>query len=463
MLTINGTGFVNSSVVRWNASDRATTYVSSTQLTAAITAADIATPSTASVTVLNPAPGGGTSNAVSFAVGNPVPIITGLSPFWATPSGLDFTLTVNGMGFVNGSVVRWGGSNRTTVYVGSTQLTAQISSADITTPGIVIVTVLNPAPGGGPSNTVSFLVGTPKKIYLPLVGKNYQPPPAAPVLNAIANAAGDAIYTVSWNTAARAASYTLEEDDNIDFSTPTTLYTGTGLSWSVGKLAGTYYYRVNAGNTLGSSGWSNAASTTVRPGCQNTIQNPGFEGGTANWQEFSTHGLDIIINSGFPGTVLPHGGSWAAWEGGADSDASYVQQNVSVSCPYLVYWHWIASQDDCGYDFAGVVVNGTVVDVYDLCLTNNTGGWVKHVVNLGAYVGQTVQLQIRTETDSSANSNLFVDDVTLQSTAAAAAEVTRTPSAADWQMKSTQFAPRPGATPAGSPERLFGQASSSAR
>ena len=108
-LTVNGTGFVSSSVVRWNGSNRTTTYVSSTQLTAAITAADIATAGTASVTVFNPAPGGGTSNAVSFVVGNPVPTITGLNPFWATPGGPAFTLTVNGTGFINGSVVRWNG------------------------------------------------------------------------------------------------------------------------------------------------------------------------------------------------------------------------------------------------------------------------------------------------------------------------------------------------------------------
>ena len=277
MLTINGTGFVNGSVVRWNASDRATTYVSSTQLIAAITAADVAVVGTANVRVFNPVPGGGESNAVSFAVGNPVPTITGLSPFWANPSGFDFTVTVNGVGFVNGSVVRWGGSNRSTIYVGSTQLTAQISSADIATPGIAIVTVLNPAPGGGPSNTVSFLVGTPKKAYLPLVGRNYQPPPAAPVLNAIDNADGDWAYTVGWNTVAGATSYTLEEDDDFDFISPTTTYTGVETSWKAsGKLAGTYYYRVKASNTISSGGWSNVQSTTVRPGCQSTILNSGL-------------------------------------------------------------------------------------------------------------------------------------------------------------------------------------------
>ena len=55
---------------------------------------------------------------------------------------------------------------------------------------------------------------------------------------------------------------------------------------------------------------------------------------------------------------------------------------------------------------------------------------MKHVVNLGAYVGQTVDLQIRTETDKSLISDLLLDDISLQPTAAAAAAVTRAESAA---------------------------------
>jgi hypothetical protein len=69
-----------------------------------------------------------------------------------------------------------------------------------------------------------------------------------------------------------------------------------------------------------------------------------------------------------------------------------------------------------------VLVNSTTVDVYNLCSSQNTGGWVKHVVNLSAYSGQSVTLQIRVETNSDLNSNLFVDDVAFQSSPAAALE-----------------------------------------
>ncbi len=67
-LTVNGTNFASGAVVNWNGSSRATTFISSTQVTAAILATDIAAASTAEVSVTNPAPGGGTSEVVLFPV-----------------------------------------------------------------------------------------------------------------------------------------------------------------------------------------------------------------------------------------------------------------------------------------------------------------------------------------------------------------------------------------------------------
>jgi hypothetical protein len=70
-LTASGTGFFPASVVQWNGSALATTYISSTSISAAVPAADIAAPGTASITVKNPTPGGGTSNVAYFVVTNP--------------------------------------------------------------------------------------------------------------------------------------------------------------------------------------------------------------------------------------------------------------------------------------------------------------------------------------------------------------------------------------------------------
>jgi hypothetical protein len=70
MLTVNGSGFTAASVVRWNGAARATTFVSSTQLRAAIADADVALIGTADVTVFSPSPGGGTTAGLPFTIVN---------------------------------------------------------------------------------------------------------------------------------------------------------------------------------------------------------------------------------------------------------------------------------------------------------------------------------------------------------------------------------------------------------
>jgi len=67
-LTVNGTNFINSSVVRWNGVNLTTTFINATQLTASVPASDIATAGTASVTVFNTTPGGGTSSSLTFTI-----------------------------------------------------------------------------------------------------------------------------------------------------------------------------------------------------------------------------------------------------------------------------------------------------------------------------------------------------------------------------------------------------------
>ncbi len=158
-LTINGTNFVAASMVNFGGAAPTTTFVSATQLTAAIPAAAIASAGTAAVTVTNPAPGGGASNAVSFTItnpaSNPVPTIAFLDPGGAPAGGPAFNLLVTGANFVAGSVVRWNGSDRPTTGVASAA-EAQISASDIAAAGTAAVTVFNPAPGGGISNSLTF-------------------------------------------------------------------------------------------------------------------------------------------------------------------------------------------------------------------------------------------------------------------------------------------------------------------
>jgi uncharacterized protein (TIGR03437 family) len=186
-VTVNGSGFVSGSVVQWNGAALTTTFVSTTQLTAAVPAGDIASVGVAQVTVTNP--GGGTSNALPFtiqaSVGNLS--ITSIAPNSATAGGGAFTLTVNGTGFspsfntlqgpVPGSVVQWNGTALPTSYISSTQLTAAVPAIDLASAGIALVTATNGAAAS--SNAQTFTIQPPPTQNGPVI-TSLSPPSVAP-------------------------------------------------------------------------------------------------------------------------------------------------------------------------------------------------------------------------------------------------------------------------------------------
>ena len=79
-LTVPGAGFVSGATVNWNGHALATAFVNVDELTATVPASDISVATSAEVTVTNPAPGGGTSNVVYFAVSAPATLQFSISP-----------------------------------------------------------------------------------------------------------------------------------------------------------------------------------------------------------------------------------------------------------------------------------------------------------------------------------------------------------------------------------------------
>ena len=145
------------------------------------------------------------------------------------------------------------------------------------------------------------------------------------------------------------------------------------------------------------------------------IFNGDFEKGPVGWGQYSEMGYPLIITAADL-LVPPHSGNWAVWLGGDYDEIAAIWQTVNVpkNDQTLRFWYWIGSEDVCGYDVAGVIINlDEVVDAFWLCYENNTGGWVERAVDLSAYAGQTVEIDILVGTDETLNSNLFIDDVSL--------------------------------------------------
>ena len=89
-----------------------------------------------------------------------LPALTSLSISSAAAGGPGFTFTLTGTGFASGSTVLWNGRSRTTSFSSATRLTATIPASDLATAGTAPVTVVNPTPGGGTSNALTFTITT---------------------------------------------------------------------------------------------------------------------------------------------------------------------------------------------------------------------------------------------------------------------------------------------------------------
>jgi hypothetical protein len=263
---------------------------------------------------------------------------------------------------------------------------------------------------------------TSSKVYLPLITKPIAPPPAPTGVSASDGTFTDRVQ-VSWSASTGATYYQVFRHTSNNSSSATLLSSSFPSSPynDTSAVAGTtYYYWIKACNSGGCSSFSASDSgyrqVTTPP--TNTFLNPGFEEGAVSWAQSSTGGWDLIM----PAADTPvgaHGGSWLAWLGGADSDTSILSQTITISAsaPHLHFWYWAASEDACGFDYFYVGVNGNYFYNMTLCGSNNTGGWVQGVLDLSAYAGTGKTVQFKVVTDSSLNSNLFLDDVSMSSSA----------------------------------------------
>ena len=258
-LTVTGSNFVPGSVVSFGKTGLATTYVSSSKLTAVLSANLLTTGGAYPVTVTNPLPEAGTSQALSFTVQsttpeNPQPSISQLSQTSATAGSGPLTLTITGTGFIASSSVTFNGVSHTDSLLSATQLTIVLSASDLAAAGSYPIVVTNPAPGGGASNTVAFtVVAASRAVVVAPLSAMILPTGVQSFGGSVTGVLGGGVLT--WSVQEGAAGGTIGSDGT--YTAPST--TGT--------------YHVVATNMQNTSE-SAVATVTVLPASSYVILNP---------------------------------------------------------------------------------------------------------------------------------------------------------------------------------------------
>lgn len=317
-LTVNGANFVSgTSVVRWNGSNRTTTFVSATQLTAAITAADITSSGTASITVAN---GSGVSNALPFIIdlaGVPaITLSTSLLQAFNTVTGTasaaatytvsaanltadvavtapaNFEVSTNGTTFTNSVTLTRTGN----VLVGQ-PVTVYARIRSTASPGIYTANIDHTTTGG-----------TTKQVGVTGTVLSTQPATQATAVSFTNVTSGS--FTVNWTNGNGTNRLVLVKSGSAVNSSPVdgisynaqaafasgseigtgnyVVYSGTGNSTNVTGLSAATIYHVAVYEFNGSAGTENYLTTTPAIGNRTTLNAP------VGWQIYTANTVNTI-------------------------------------------------------------------------------------------------------------------------------------------------------------------------
>ena len=257
-----------------------------------------------------------------------------------------------------------------------------------------------------------------------------------------------------WADSTQAQSYLIEIDDNADFSSPTISATVNNSAYTVTSALATsttYYWRVTATNTCGSSNVSPTFSFTTEaaPGDCNlgdqvqTAFGEDFETGAVGWSSTGTGNTwaqsGSRVNSG--------SFSWKATDPDSTSDQQLMSPSISLpsgqSPLTLQFFHYrdmeersaggcydagvIEVSTDGGDNWTAIPDAALLTDPYTGAIQSgnvlvgrngwcNLKTWTYSVVNLDAYAGQNARFRFRLTSDSSVGAEgWYIDDVRVQS------------------------------------------------
>jgi hypothetical protein len=166
-VTVTGSGFVPGTALFLDYGSVPTTYVSSTTLQASVPAEALVTPRNAEARV-------GidgfwvSQTATTWEVRAAQPAATSLTPAGAGAGSADLEVRVAGSGFISTSVVLVDGQERATIVLSGSELLFTLTEADLAGARTHAIAVRTPAPGGGASLPLDFVVTNEPPVLSPL-------------------------------------------------------------------------------------------------------------------------------------------------------------------------------------------------------------------------------------------------------------------------------------------------------
>ena len=270
-LTVNGSGFINgTSVVKWNGSSRATTFISANQLTALILATDITAAGSANVTVAN---GSANSNVQLFTI-DPIGVPTiGLSI-----SALNAMTTITGTASASQSYT-----------VNGSSLTADVV---VTAPTNFEISVNNSTFSNSITlpRTGSILVGQPVTLYVRVAASA----PAGLYSATISHATSGGASKFESVSASVLAAEPTTQATLLTFTTVTS--TTFNVNWSNGNGANNLVV-IRSGGAVNSNPVDGASYTA------NNAIGAGSEIGTGNFVLYAGNASTVAVSGLLPNTT----------------------------------------------------------------------------------------------------------------------------------------------------------------
>ena len=245
-LTVSGSNFAPNATITVDGTRIPTQFVSASQLTGTIPGVLLQSPAQLAIGVFIPPPGGGSAAGGSLAVQNPAPTLTSLDPPTTNMDALPVRVTVTGRGFLPTSEVQVDGNVSETTFISTTSLSFNVSVVSV--PAVLSVTVVNPQPGGGASDSLNFTIGNPVPVIVSLDSTEVAADDL-PVTITVTGTGLVATSQVELNQTAAVSDVSIRDATSLTFTVP------------AGTVAGEH--EITVVNPLPGGGRSNAVSFKV--------------------------------------------------------------------------------------------------------------------------------------------------------------------------------------------------------